>query len=226
MADNSIVKYAILAGGAYLLWQSGILSKLTGTAPAAPPATPPATPPTTPPTTGGGGSTSAPPAVTTPPPGTQYTPPTTKAQLLAAVKGNSFYIQQGSKFNADQWKYYYDGLPGNAGKLDPYFDQLFFPSGRPTDPAAYPTFTVDDFLTAIGTQGLSGLAAITPAPVANLMHRAAAGDLVAAMQLTRLGVKIPVGGRHVSPAELMRSRARVGVHGVSLGGLPISVFRV
>ena len=229
MASN-IVKYAIIGGGVYLLWQSGALSKIMasfggGTAP-------PATPPggggggTSSTSTGGGGGTAAPPAGA---PTYVYTPPTTRAQLLAAIAhdNNVFYAQQGNKFNADQWKYYYDQLPGNAGKLDAAgYEQLFFPNGRPADASAYPLFDVDAFLSAISTKGLSGLAAIMPTPVAQLVHQAISGDLVAAVHLTRMGVRVPVGGRHLTPVDILRGGARAGLRGVHLGGLPVRALQV
>lgn len=227
---SSIIKYAVIGGGVYLLWQSGALAKImasfTGGA-AAPPA------PTTtgggggaPPTTGGGGSTGTPPAGT---PSYVYTPPTTRASLLAAIAkdNNVFYAQQGNKFNADQWKYYYDQLPGNAGKLDAAgYETLFFPSGRPADVSQYPLFDVDSFLSAISSKGLSGLAAIMPAPVAALVQRAVSGDLVAAVHLTRMGVTVPIGGRHLSPVQILRGGARAGLRGVHLGGLPVAALKV
>jgi hypothetical protein len=226
MASN-VLKYALIGGGAYLLWQSGALAKIMASFSGAPA-------PTTPPpgggggstTTGGGGTTGAPPST---PPTYQYTPPTTRAALLAAIAhdNNVFYAQQGNKFNADQWKYYYEQLSGNAGKLDAAgYETLFFPSGRPADVKDYPLFDVDAFLSAIATKGLSGLAAIMPTPVAALVQRAASGDLVAAVHLTRMGVRIPVGGRQMTPADLLRGASRAGMRGIHLGGLPVSALKV
>lgn len=47
---------------------------------------------------------------------------------------------------ADQWSFFYDEINPKAPLSGPVIDDLFFPDGRPADPALYPTYTVDEYV--------------------------------------------------------------------------------
>lgn len=138
MAD--VLKWGLIAGGAYLLYAA--LSKPTAPAAAA--------------------AGSAPAPAATPPASTPQTT-TTLAQLLqtAAASDPNFH----GTYNADQWSYYYQRLPGRVAIPAPLFDSIFFPSGRPADPSQYPQYTASDYAAAVGARGLSGPGARLPLPV-------------------------------------------------------------
>jgi hypothetical protein len=134
MASNSggsIIKIGLLAGGAYLIWKEFFSSSTPAvTQPGAPPA---------------GGDTPPP-----PPPPYQYTPPST-VQALQNAAGAGVTV-----LNADQWAYYWTNTLKKTAIPDDAFSALFFPSGRPSDPAQNPTMNANQFVAALATKGISG----------------------------------------------------------------------
>jgi hypothetical protein len=131
---NDLIKYALLAGGAYLIYQEFF-------------STPAAATTTTPPADG---TTTPPPASTTTPPPYQYNPPTLVQQLQNAAGAGVTVL------NADQWQYYWMNTLKKPQVDQTSFDALFFPQGRPSDPAQNPTMTANQFVAALATKGISG----------------------------------------------------------------------
>lgn len=145
---SDVLKYALIAGAGYLAYEFLVKPSTAAPAPA---------------------SGSAPfslsdliaalrapaPATTTPPAGAATT--SLADQLTAAAAGNAYLI--GGKMTADQWSYIYNHLSGKAS-IDSVFDALFFPNGRPTDQATYPTYTAAEFAAALKTKGISGLGGV------------------------------------------------------------------
>lgn len=126
---SDVIKWVLLAGGAYLVYTEFFAT------PAAAAAAPAA---------GSSGST-PPPA----PPSYTYTPPSTVQQLQNAA-GSGVTV-----LDADEWAYYWQQI-GKAA-IDPtVFGAIFFPQGRPANPAQNPTMNASQFLAAIATKGLSG----------------------------------------------------------------------
>jgi hypothetical protein len=125
--SNNTFTYVLLAGAAYIAYNWWKSQPATTTT-----------------TTGGGSGT---PPVTTP--GTQYVPPTTLQQLQTAAGSSTAML------NADQWQVYWNNIGKPAISSD-IFTALFFPTGRPSDPAQTPTFSASDFLSALSSKGLSG----------------------------------------------------------------------
>jgi hypothetical protein len=145
---GDILKYGLLAGAGYLIYQNFFATPAAATTAPAPAA--------------GGGTPPAPPAPPAPPPpvppGYTYVPPTLAAALAGANSSGS------ASLNADQWAYYWNnGLKKPA--IDPgVFTALFFPSGRPADPSQAPQMTAAQFVAALGSKGVSGLGAVVIRP--------------------------------------------------------------
>jgi hypothetical protein len=154
MKMGGILKWGLIAGGAYLAYRSGIFSAF-GLAPAAD-----ATAGTV---TGGGGTTSTAATTTTPPANTQYVAPGT-LQLLKNAAAAVLLTRNTNKLNADEWGYYYNQLPGKSIP-SATADSLFWPNGRPATTAEYPLFTAEDYLAALTTKGLSGLGCMNFTPL-------------------------------------------------------------
>ena len=140
---SDVLKWVLIGGAAYLIYTEFFSTP----AAAAPPA-------------GGTGSGSGG-SGTPPPPSTPnyvYTPPTTVQQLQNAAGA------QVTQLDADQWGYYWQqiGKPAIDGAV---FGQIFFPNGRPADATQNPEMTAAQFMAAIATKGLSGLATGRATPV-------------------------------------------------------------
>ena len=210
MATN-FLKWGLVIGGGYLAYKSGLLNSLLasfgGASSPAPAAGAPA------PTGGGGGTPTGSGATAAPP--YAYTAPDLTHQLQSAAGATI------TKYNADQWRFLYERLPGRSPLAEPIFMALFFPQGRPANPDDAPTFTAAEFAAAITSKGLSGLGSsafdrgsrLPHETVAAIRHQAARGDLLAAIYLVKLtGERPPIptggGGR------------------MSLAGIPLSAFRI
>ena len=151
MKTEEIIKYGLVAVGAYLLYIYVIEPMMNPVVTAAAPATGT----TTTAATGTTATTTAPSTTTTAPaqPPVAYTPPTMTAQLAAANTTGM------SVLDADQWNYYWNQL-GFPAVSDTVFASTFFPNGRPSDASQNPTMTAAQFtgaLTAAGMTGISGV---------------------------------------------------------------------
>jgi hypothetical protein len=128
------LEIALLAGGAYLLYESGILSSLTGGLLPAPAGSAPATTSTT----TGSTSTGSPTNPTTTAPGT----PNTLALVAAAAGGANQLL------TFDQWNYYYKSVRGIAGP-----DPSLYLSSANRDM----NLSINEWWTYMQQAGLSGL---------------------------------------------------------------------
>jgi hypothetical protein len=186
MKTEDIVKYALIAVGAYLVWEYVVSPMMAGTAATPAPAPSPAA--TTqqnnqqqqqqqsttgvPPLTGasGGQGTNPPTAnvtVTTPPPPSTSSASTAQgldSLKLATQAANAGAISGATgTLNADQWSYYANQigmLPVND------FTAAFFPNGRPVNTANYTQYTALQWIIAgdNSNAGISGLGAIIRTP--------------------------------------------------------------
>lgn len=134
---GDILKYGLLAGGAYLVYQayqSTVAPAAAGTTPAA-----------------------GTPAGTTPAAGTPtyvYVPPTPAQALAASAVGNAYLVN--GQMTADQWSYLWTNALAKPPLDVGLFSTLFFPNGRPSDPAKSPMMTAATFVDAIAAKGISG----------------------------------------------------------------------
>jgi hypothetical protein len=151
---GGIVKIGLIGGAAYFgynyLVNSGLWAEWFGGSAAIPPATVPINTPasssTTPP------ATSTPPAATTPPPAPLA--PVSRTALIAAAGGPAVTL------DVDQWVYYYQQLTGTqvtGGQVNTLL-------GATNQTAANrgALLSVDQFLAALPTAGLSGFGAARP----------------------------------------------------------------
>ena len=144
---GDLLKYGLLAGGAYLAWKAYSGGTVAATAPS-----------TTPTSTG-----------TSTAPTYAYVPPTVTQALAAAAVGNAYFVN--GQMNADQWSYLWTNSL-NKPALDPtLFSNLFFPGGRPSNPANNPMMTADTFVQALATKGISGPPGSARVPVPFLLIR-------------------------------------------------------
>lgn len=154
MKTEDIVKYLLIAAGAYLVWEYVISPMITGT-------TGPATAPGTP-TTATNTNTGAQPlqttqtqqptqSSTTTPPAQISAPQTLQALLIAAAGNPQFGL------NVDQWSYYYATLPGRNSIPANTFSTIMSNLGV-TD-ANRSTLMIDaqQFVGALNAVGLSGV---------------------------------------------------------------------
>ncbi len=107
---TSLLKFALIGGGAYLLYESGILSSLTGGAIASPSSTTQPAPPATPaPASSTSSPSTVPPQSTaSPAPAPPAAVPTWQRVLDAAGGGNPAQT-------FDQWNYFFQQVTGTPG---------------------------------------------------------------------------------------------------------------
>lgn len=146
---DKLIKYGLMAGAAYYLYVNffsgaAAVARSTGLTPAPPVPT-------------------GPPAPVVSSPGT-WTVAAAASALDKATQNNAFKV--GGKMGADQWKFFYNNLAG-APNVDPVYDSIFFPNGRPADPSLYTQMTATEFMQALksGGVGLSGLGRTFPAHI-------------------------------------------------------------
>jgi hypothetical protein len=135
---SDVIKWVLLAGGAYLIYSEFFATPAASAAPAAGSGSSGSG------SGSGSGSSSGAPSYV-------YTPPSTVQQLQNAAGAGVTVL------DADQWAYYWTNTLGKTA-IDPTaFGAIFFPNGRPSDPAQNPTMNASQFLAAIATKGISGL---------------------------------------------------------------------
>jgi hypothetical protein len=153
MKTEDLIKYALIAVGAYLVWEYVLSPMITGT-------TGPATAPGTTTTTTPGTTTT----VTSPSPGTTTTqtltqpapvqtsqPQTLQALLIAAAGNPQFGL------NVDQWSYYYAQLPGRVAIPANTFSTIMTNLGVTDANRSTTMLDAQQFVGALNSVGLSGM---------------------------------------------------------------------
>lgn len=160
MKTEDIIKYALIAAGAYLVWEY-VISPMMASAGTTTPATG---------TTAGTGTTttqqttSSTPAsnvtpITTTP---SSTPPALTPIQTSNLVGTLLTAAGGtSRLTIDQWAYYYNALPGKTAITPDQMAAMIAANGQITD-ANRGTYdiTPDAFVALLQTQGLSGIVRI------------------------------------------------------------------
>jgi|SRR5579871_1102551 len=141
MTGGDILKFGLIAGGAWLLYEMFFSTP----APAA--ASTSSTGSTGSSSTSGTSSTSSSSAAVT-------VNPTTVAALQAAAATQP--TMSGGMGTADQFSYLWTNNLGKPAISGTTFDAIFFPNGRPANTAQYPLYTAQQFVQALATAGLSG----------------------------------------------------------------------
>lgn len=154
MKTEDIVKYALIAAGAYLVWEYVISPMMTGTTAApAPVPVPVGTQPTQTTTVGTGSGTTT---NTIPPLPQQVPPPMQIAPAPAPLSVLLTNLANGQTLNVDQWSYYYAQLPGRTQLTAQTMANLLNNAGI-TDTTRQNPMDVNTFINLLSGVGLSGM---------------------------------------------------------------------
>lgn len=154
MKTEEIIKYLLIAAGAYLVWEYVISPMMNPATATAGGTTPPVNTNTVAPVNTQT-QTSTQPAQTTTPPAQISAPQTLQALLIAAAGNPQFGL------NVDQWSYYYAQLPGRTSIPANTFNTMMSNLGISNDDRSTALIDAQQFVGALSAVGLSGVGQTT-----------------------------------------------------------------